>query len=336
MDIVQNRLFSGSESGGRFSEYEIYTEQYEEKNLEDLNVELKKAVEEKDLYYRVPWRHGYEPRLFIVPTKDAVYQASPVDVFNYYPNILLDFMDMGRKLYDESPDYPQLILNFCNKYGLFNVSGLYANAFGEAEEVDFDGDNYYAYKYEWVLLSEAGMYGFKIPDSIAKPQILTHDFIDQLIPRTWWGFREFLEDKENLHVKLFNNYYCESIEHLHFEIWNLYSRISRWYENIDEEGDPTTHKQKLSKYLTTYPIAVSIDHDRRWKLKWVYKSLIDALNIMFLNNIVETNEQIKICVNCNTAFIASREFQRYCSERCSNANRQREYYRKHKKKNQKD
>ena len=92
--------------------------------------------------------------------------------------------------------------------------------------------------------------------------------------------------------------------------------------------------QKLSEYLMTNPIQVSIDYERGWKYKWVYKSLIDALNIMFLNNIIESTSTIRLCENCNAAFIAGKKNQRYCNSYCNDAARSRRYY--HKKKNQKD
>ncbi len=333
MKFRDNKLFSNQETIGRYSKYELFVEDYKDLGLEELNKQLKKALNEKNPWYNVPWKHGHDPRLFIVPAKDAVYQEIPVNSFSFYPDILLDFIDMGKKIHEDNSDYPNLILNFCNQYGLFNVSGFYSITFGTAEEVDHDSDGYYSYKYDWVLLSEAGMKGLYSRDG-SSSMMHIHDFIGKLFPESWPGYHTFIKDKDNLHAKLSNNFYCESVRHAWYEIIGLSERFMEWFDFIDINGDPMKYKDDLSEYLMTNPLSVTIDYNRGWKLKWVYKSLFEALNIMFLNNIVESNQSIRLCENCNSAFIAGKQNQKYCDSYCNDAARSRRYYNKHKKKNQ--
>lgn len=330
-----NELFSSSESMERFSKYELFTEDYKDLSLEELNIQLKKTVEEKNAFYNVPWKYGYEPRSFIVPAKRAVYQEYPENAFSFYPHILLDFIDMAKQIREGSPDYPNLILGFCNKYGLFNVSGFYSVTFGSLTEADWDGDSYSPYEYDWVLLSKAGMEGL-YSRSGSSSMIHIHDFIGHLVPETWHGYKDFIEDKDTLQTKLSFNFYCESVRHALHEIIGLYERFMEWFDCINVNGNPLQYKDDLSEYLKTSPISVTIDYNRGWKLKWVYKSLFEALNIMFLNNIIESNQSIRLCENCNSSFIASKRNQRFCNKYCNDAARSKRYYNKHKKKNQKD
>lgn len=332
-DIRDNKLFSSPESMGRYSKYELFTVE---------GIDVKKGLEDEKRLESENTDEGYHaviyrpPQYFIVPAKDATFQESSMNVFDHYPGILLDFIDMAKKLEDiNEEEGAKIILKFCNKYGPFNISGLYSADFGKVLEVDHDGDSYYSYDYHWVLLSKAGMEAlYKGEGSSSMMYIL--EFANTFFPKSWGGYDNILKDIDNLHVELAYNYHCESVYYAKEEIHNLYLGFQRWFYFLENNEDPIEANYELSEYLSTNPIEVTIDYNRGWKLKWVYNNLIDALNIMILNNIIETKQRVMLCKNCEAVFIANKNTQKYCNEYCNNAARQRRHYYKYKKNNQKD
>lgn len=270
---------------------------------------------------------------FIVPADDAVYQEKPFTAFDYYPEILLDFINMAKRIKESNEiEIASLILKYCNRYGLFNLSALYSVDFGVREKIVYNGKNYFSYDYYWVLLSQAGMKA--LYDREGESEFIhVLDFADIFFPKLWNRYEDFMEDKVGLESKLKNNYFCEPLEHLVKEISSLYSQFEPWFDRTSLDENTVGLTEGLSANITTAPVAVSVDYNRTWKLKWLYKSLIDALYIMFLKNIVETNQRILFCQNCNASFITGRKIHKYCSLRCNNVARQRKWYYKRKKKN---
>jgi hypothetical protein len=321
LDLRENRVFLNSETTGRFSKYEL--SKVEEVNIKDY-VQLSGAPI-KDLKNKgISFMYKAE-KLFIVPSKDAELLSSSYNPFNDYPDILADFLDLGGKLTDQN------ILDFCNRYGLFNLSGLYSNDFGNSQEIDYDGDNYFPYDYEWVLLSRIGMSvlddGYHSMETMQIKQ-----FANEFFPETWEGYKGVIESKD-LHNILSNNYYCEPLNYLKTEISNRYEVFTGWLNDTDNGKSPLQLRDEYIGQLITYPIYLTIDYDRGWRYRWVYKSLFDAIDIMFINNIVESTEKVKLCRNCNSAFIQSKSSHAYCSDRCNNSARQRRFQQRKKEGN---
>ena len=336
-------LVSDSQLMGRYSEYEIFVEEIEEKSWEELTAELEQAVEEKNIYYRVPWRHREKsPRYFIVPKKDATFQESRQNAFDFYPEILLDFIELAVRIREDRRDEnaAKHILKFCNRYGLFNLSGLYSISFGKSTEVDFDGRDYSPYEYDWVMLKRPGMEALEayFESEGSSSTIHTHTFVDVFIPESWRGYNKLIEDRDNLPKALMNNFYCEPVYFAKKEILELYLRFMEWFSFVENKDDPMVAKDRLSGYLMTNPINITVDYDKGWRLKWVYGNLIDALNVMFLHNIIEKNQKILFCENeyCKAPFIVRKDKQIYCSSHCRDAARFRRHYNKHKKKKQEE
>jgi len=269
---------------------------------------------------------------FIVPADDAVYQEKTLNAFDYYPEILLDFINMAKNINGRNEiEIASHILKYCNRYGLFNISALYSVDFGVRDKIVYNGKDYFKYDYYWVLLSQAGMKALYDREGDSE-FIHVLDFADIFFPKVWNRYEDFMEDKDGLESKLINNYFCEPLEYLLKEISLLYCQFEPWFDRTSLDENTVGLIERLSANPTTAPVAVSIDYNRTWKLKWIYKSLIDALTIMFLKNIVETNQRVLFCQNCSASFITRREIHKYCSLRCNNAARQRKWYNKHKKK----
>ncbi len=313
---------SNSEPIGRYSQYKILKEASPaEKYLS------KQTVDHVDNKTKLLSEY------FIVPADDAVYQEKTLNAFDYYPEILLDFINMAKTIKRSNEiEIANQILNYCNRYGLFNISALYSVDFGIRDKIVYNGKNYFKYDYYWVLLSQVGMkalYGREGESEF----IHVLDFADIFFPKLWNRYAEFMEDKDGLESKLKNNYFCEPLEYLVKEISLLYCQFEPWFDRTSIDENTFGLIERLSANPTTAPVTVSIDYNRTWKLKWIYKSLIDALNIMFIKNIIEMNQRVLFCQNCHSSFITRRKIHKYCSLRCNNAARQRKWYSKRKKKN---
>jgi len=323
-DSCNERFISGGKSIGRYSKYKILevatpAEKYLSKQPDDDTDSKSKPLS----------------KYFIVPANDAVYQETSLNAFDYYPEILLDFLNMAKGLREDNEvEIAKHILRFCNHYGLFNISALYSVDFGVQDKIVYNGKNYFRYDYYWVLLSQAGMKALYEKEGDSE-FIHVLDFADIFFPKLWNRYEEIMNDKDGLQNKLKNNYFCEPVEYIEKEISMLYCQFERWFDHTSDDDNTVGVIDGLSADLTTTPVAVTIDYNRAWKLKWIYKSLIDALNIMFLKNIIETNQRVLFCKNCDASFITKRKIHKYCSLRCNNAARQRKWYNKSKKKNRK-
>ena len=315
MDFRENRLFSGSETMGRFSKYELHEVEEVKKTKEEMQ-ELINADEVGKVEIYRPAQY------YIVPAKDAEYLSNPYNAFQDYPDILADFLDMGSDLDEKS------ILNFCNRYGLFNLSGFYSANFGAAELVDHDGDNYSAYDYEWVLLSNRGMQALGHGDK-SSDMMHIKEYANYFFPDSWYGYNKIISNS-NLQSILSRNFYCEPIYYLEEEIYQRYILFSNWIKDAENGKNPNELCREYAGKIMTNPVSVTLDYNRGWIYNWVYKSLFDAIDIMFINNIIESNESVKLCKNCNSAFIASKQSHQYCSDRCNNAARQRRFQQKKK------
>ena len=344
MSFPKNAPFSSSESIGRYSKYKLHEVEEVKPSREKKEALVESIRNGTDKGHSVTW---YKPaEYYIVPTDDAIFQSVPKNAFEYYPDILMDFIDMAKKIsFEIEEDSAKTILRFCNKYGLLNISGFYLSTYGDADFVDHDGDSWGNIPYSWGLLTEPGIESLEMDINLEMGAVVDLNvFAENFLPKSWSGYNKFLPRKKDtgriqyvsggLGEKLLYNYYCESIYYAKKEILNLYSKFEEWFAFDLGNANPEDEAEKLSEYLMTNPIQVSIDYERGWKYKWVYKSLIDALNIMFLNNIIESTSTIRLCENCNAAFIAGKKNQRYCNSYCNDAARSRRYY--HKKKNQKD
>lgn len=143
--------------------------------------------------------------------------------------------------------------------------------------------------------------------------------------------------KTDLGYTLMYNDISESIYYAKTEILKIYSKFKTWFD-LKEGGSFPVSVEDFSHELETNPISITVGYDKSLKIKWMYRSLIDALHIMFLVNIVEEKQRVEFCKYdaCQKPFITKKDNQKYCSSGCNNADRQRRWYDTHKKKNRKE
>lgn len=321
-------LYLSSELEGRYSKYKLFIENKEgqsrEKTVSELSYEPIKPHATKEINV------DDTPEYFIVPDENAQY-LSDIKPFDFYPDILTDFIELAEKLKRvDGIDAAETILAFCNKYGLFNISGIYLNDCGESTFVDHDGDGYIHFHYDWGLLSESGIEEITREITIESGStIYLKDYSKLFIPEEWIKNNELEND---LGYTLLYNDVSESIHYAKIEVLKLYSKFERWFELKEDSSFPVSIEGH-SHELTTNPISITVGYDKSLKIKWIYRSLIDALHIMFLVNIVEENQKVEFCNYdaCQKPFITKKDNQLFCSSGCNNAARQKRWYDKHKK-----
>jgi len=269
-------------------------------------------------------------KLFIVPDDKATIQEYPFSIFDFYPDILKDFVAMAQKVHRNSQENSAPhILNFCNRYGLFNISGYYADDFATEEIKEDEGP---PIEVKVVKLKSPGFDVF-IEYKRNKETISDIDYANFFFPKSLPIYEIVTPRSDKLHQSLLNNYYAEPVSFLVDEISNLYSKFVLWYD-FYRSNEKHLHQslEFLSCRLMTSPLRVTVDLYNAWQFKWEIDNLIDALNIMLIMNIVETKNRILICHNdnCKMPFIAGNKDKTYCSHHCSLATRQRRHYYKKK------
>lgn len=340
------KLFEHDEYIGRYSKYILWRET-EESVQENKQPDVTTSRSNKD-----------ESDYFIVPANDAEYKGchQTRTPFQMYPEILMDFLDLARRLEmeDDLRSKAELILKYCNRYGLFNIAGYYTITIRKGSY----SYHYGAHDFEVVHLTEPGLEAL---DPGEMDKMLVREFGSHFIPQEWLKDRLFgnREKEDRLKVEFFSNREqeinqrirqdykdieaemsnmildnrcCESIYYAAIEIRNLYDKFKYWMDLIDEGIEPEVAVNQASDILTTEPVRLSVGCNGNWHMVWIYSNLISALSVMFIVNIIEKKQRISFCKNdrCGAPYIVKKDSKVYCSPSCRDATRSRRHYNKKK------
>jgi len=84
--------------------------------------------------------------------------------------------------------------------------------------------------------------------------------------------------------------------------------------------------QRLSR---VHPLPGWQEQSRSWTMAWSFPSLLSAAYAMLFVDFVVAGRKLRFCANetCGKSFVSDRSDRKYCSERCQNAAKQREFRR---------
>lgn len=141
--------------------------------------------------------------------------------------------------------------------------------------------------------------------------------------------------------------YSEPLRLFVYEWYRLYIKYNEWQafkssnsdmkpEDIikDKSGYICTISNYIADRFVTHPIKINVEYNSKkecWQINYLTENLLEAMEIMLLQNITSTNEVVTNCENCGKSFIARSHDVRYCGERCRTyvrVNRHREKIKK--------
>lgn len=236
----------------------------------------------------------YDDSPVIVPIdKSSGYAYNP---FDFYPQILLDFIDLVNNVNQIIEDYEcnkthdekhlltliaKRTIKFNNEYGLFNYEyGLYNNLTNINNDISMQS---YA-KAASAVMNDC--------DIVSKLKC------------------EFVSYSTNFYYQ--DKYFSEK-----------HSPFDSISENVD-----LTWEQFFRGIFMVQDISLTVDISSGFpQFSWVYNSLFKALNIMAIQSLVMDKNSIKFCKldTCKRPFIMTRKDKEYCSNSCNNTDRQRRF-----------
>ena len=231
----------------------------------------------------------YDDSPVIVPIdKSSGYTYNP---FDFYPQILLDFIDLVNNVnqiikdyeYNKTHDEKHLLtliakrtIKFNNEYGLFNFEyGLYNNLINT--NIDIATKSY-----------------------ATATSVIMND----------------CDIVSNLKSKFVSYYQYKYFNEKHSPFDNM-------SKNVDLTWD-----QFFRAIFIVQDIGLTVDISSGFsQFSWVYDSLFKALNIMAIQNIVIDKNIIRFCKLdiCKRPFILTRKDKEYCCNNCNNTDRQRRF-----------
>ncbi len=116
--------------------------------------------------------------------------------------------------------------------------------------------------------------------------------------------------------------YCEPIEGFYAHTSDLLEKAVLFDDFKKDDptvGDPT----EVDEEFEVEPVGMRLLFDGSWRIEWAYRSLLDALSIMFIFNASAKSPEVKICAECEQPYIAQRPHAKYCSESHSARSRKR-------------
>jgi len=145
---------------------------------------------------------------------------------------------------------------------------------------------------------------------------------------------------------LFERDYSEPIRLFLYEWARIYTKIKEWTDFNDSGRElksikgyddrhitnnsptPYTWEHYFSCIFMTEPIRMNIEYDIKtdsWQINYIFESLLEAISIMYLQNIVAAKKFVRFCTVCKRPFLASSKKAKHCSTSCGTNKRVQEY-----------
>lgn len=249
--------------------------------------------------------------LYVSPVKGEDLEF--YDPFECFPKILLDYLELAASIYwlegeareDHTRRKASRILQFCNNYGLPGQFWFYIK---------------WCDPINGRLFVDPGWASPFFPSGqIHYDEYAEYFFPDQPVPDFWLGASSFpnypltKRDEGFADQKHFFESYCEPVDGFAVHAYDLKTKailLEDYQQGNQDVGDPT----EVDEEFEVEPVGLRLLFDGSWRIEWAYRSLLDALSIMFILNATTQVPKVKVCVECQQPYIAIRPTARYCSE----------------------
>jgi len=257
----------------------------------------------------------------IQPQKGA--RVEEYNPYNKYPQIILDYIDL-IKLFDNSEvnnkeiqkKQAKYYLSFAHKYGLLGsmFSGVVDIQPGKHGLLIYMSHCPGGLPYEISLQIK----GNKSTGNIIKYKDYARYFFD-----------EELDPYPYPYTKSFFEKYSESIlfTKSRSSITRLLPNIRRIFSEFEDNVYQSPNNEITLPDF--YKVSLIQDDNNNYRIEFKFKSLIEALNIMYIRNIMSSGQRVKSCDECGFTFIVGKDGRkrnsRFCSSSCGNRYRVRKH-----------
>ncbi|SDM26743.1 CGNR zinc finger domain-containing protein [Halarsenatibacter silvermanii] len=271
----------------------------------------------------------------IKPEKDA--EVETYNPYDKYPEIIRDYINLLKE-FDSKENFSEEVSeenskefnewlkqkaqhqareyrNFANKYGLLG------SMFADIEDIivvrpdDNYKEHYLVYMSHKAAIPEnLETYDDKIIANIVK----YNDYAKYFFTKYPYP----LPVQEDFNKKAYTE--LISFTKSRNALSKLYSHIKEISKEETGSSEPPTDEITLP---TSYKVSVVKDKKDNHRMEFKTKCLLETLNIMYLRNIIDSNQEIKICKECRKTFITGKDGRKlnakYCSSACGNRYRVR-------------
>ena len=271
-------------------------------------------------YSQYEWKQAKDGHLYLIPAKDST--PKPYDPMKDAESLVLAAMDIGLMCFKKAPevDIRRAIQEFACKYGLLGImTALPTTAkFIEYEKVYFP--------YNQLIRAESmdteeylGLFfPFQMPDFSKEGRKSVWNTSDRMMIALAMTYRT----EPQAMVMSFMRDYGERYDWLIsvFRDWAFTFMTTFLYYNDKDTLDEDTldlYRKGMTAFDGNSP-TYHIELRNSPTLVWDFHSLLLGIKMMFSLMLTDEGNPLRMCKQCQRAFIAPRTNSQFCSQTCRN------------------
>ena len=272
-------------------------------------------------YNRYELKTGKNGRRYITPGKDA--KPNVYNPLNMVPDIALDALNVGMLMMSRSPtvEVERAVLKFVTRYGLLGLmtalpptpafmdyEAVYLPKNHFLKEESMDTDQYLALFYPFYQLDlvKRGIDSAWKVSGDRTMVALTMTFMDEPMAKTMSFQRQYAEPYDWVAQQFKDWAFTLTTSILYYQDYRLMDQDTRelYQKAMAAFGGiaPSYHIELLDK-PTIY---------------WDFHSLLLGIQMMFSFMLVDEEHPLRLCKNCQKAFLGNHVNTTFCSPQCKN------------------
>lgn len=256
---------------------------------------------------------------YIVPDSDAhAIIGTPVDD---PMELVLDMLNVSRKVLGEADDGKDAIMGFIGKYGLLGfMTGLPVNVrFTEYDKVCFPYNEFLKTEVMDIMEYIHLFFPFHKPDIKHTADGITYEEVED---REQQALMLTFEDYPLAKHLVMRKDYAERYDWVvnQFKTWAFIFYTSFFfYEDYEVMSDDTRnfYRHSMAAFDTNAP-TYHVELHEKPVIVWDFNSLITIINMALACIVADDKNKLRICKRCGTVFVSDKEDEEYCSANCSN------------------
>lgn len=241
-----------------------------------------------------------EERKYIFPSDNAQIQESNIN--EKVTDVLIELLDIGKSVYFNEIDIEGQVMNFVSKYGLFG----FINYFPVNELYFLDN--------EIVLKEDKMIDEYMVKSDIVSyirifmPNLLNQDIVDKIVTAKENIKANRITENSKMLINMnfaYSHDYGETIEMI-----TKYAK--QLYEDLMKIQNEDTNDLNVMDFVTLF------ESKNGKELVLKYETLKEAMDAVFVSEVMAEVRKLKICRYCNNPFIAVNPKAEYDTPACKN------------------
>lgn len=241
-----------------------------------------------------------EERKYIFPSDNAQIQESNIN--EKVTDVLIELLDIGKSVYFNEIDIEGQVMNFVSKYGLFG----FINYFPVNELYFLDN--------EIVLKEDKMIDEYMVKSDIVSyirifmPNLLNQDIVDKIVTAKENIKANRITENSKMLINMnfaYSHDYGETIEMI-----TKYAK--QLYEDLMKIQNEDTNDLNVMDFVTLF------ESKNGKELVLKYETLKEAMDAVFVSEVMVEVRKLKICRYCNNPFIAVNPKAEYDTPACKN------------------